>query len=289
MTSKLFFYSLVNLHWGFIIRQLGASAAQLVYPLPPPPTIVGAFMNPISRLLGLGEEIDKNKYGPAGSRNIQCGLRATLAASAGLNLIEKQENNVGIIVHAEPSRIIAAPYKTGGSYTRALKKSPYEAIDELAPVQAEGYSSAPNSLMNLVWFLDIDVLLECLGAKIEYKDLKRAIWGIYRLGSKEGIISVVKARIYEEDDLDYIVEGSNFKSILYQKKDCVTPIEPIPEAILYDIRYRETSFYIPSIISGSMMVIPTSDPVSFIVRSGCEAVKPKEEPYLSIAYKYLPR
>jgi CRISPR-associated protein Cas5a/b/c len=117
--SQVFLYSKVKLHWGFIVRQLGASAAQLAYVLPPPPTIVGSFMNPLARILGLSETLDP-KAGPAGSKVMNCALKATLSAAAGLDPC----GNVGVAVYAEPSRITAGAYKTGGDYERALKQPP---------------------------------------------------------------------------------------------------------------------------------------------------------------------
>ncbi|MEB2835840.1 MAG: hypothetical protein GSR80_001081 [Desulfurococcales archaeon] len=280
----VFLYSKVVLHWGFIVRQLGASAAQLAYALPPPPTVVGAFANPLARILGLGEEVDR-RLAPAGSRVMACALKATLAAAAGLG------GPVGSAVHAEPSRIAAALYKTGGDYSRALREPAYLAADRLLPVQAEGAASAPGAILHLAWLVDLEGLSACLseaygrGVSVSSREALAAAWSVYRLGSREGLASTVVARLYGAGELEELGEGSAFESILYQHADCVEPGEPVASVTLYDSSYREAVYYVPSGPSGPSVVSPPARPALFEARSGCRVVRPHGRGELAIAYR----
>jgi CRISPR-associated protein Cas5a/b/c len=271
-----FLHARLKLHWGFIARQLGASAAQLAYVLPPPPTVVGAFMNPLARILGLGEEVNP-RLGPAGSRAMSCALKATLAASAAL------EGPTGVAVHAEPSRITASLYKTGGDYSRAIREPPYLAVDRLMPVQAAGAASAPGAYMRVAWLLDTEILGDCLGVEVDPKALGAAAWSVYRIGSREGIASPVEASSYTGGELEVLAEGSRFESILYQPADCVEPGGQVVRVILYGPAYREEAYYVPTPIGGPSALTPAR-PTAFTIQSGCRAARPRGEPLLALAY-----
>ncbi len=281
MTFTVFLHSLVTVHSTFIVRQVGASAAQLAYVLPPPPTVVGAFMNPLARMLGLGEEVNRRAYGAAGSRVMHCALKATLAAAAGL-----APSSIGVAVHAEPSRIIGAPYKAGGSYQKALKKPPYEAADELLPVQAVGYTSAPLTHLHLAWLVNVEALSKCLGAELSVKEMRRAVWSVYRIGSREGLVSVLEASVYEPEDVEVLVEGSRFRTLLYQPESCSEPLAatPPPKIVLYDLAYREARFVAVSGIGGPVILTPPTEPLLFALRSGCSAARPRAKPELTLSY-----
>ncbi|WP_460126103.1 hypothetical protein [Stetteria hydrogenophila] len=277
-----FLHARIKLHWGFITRQLGASAAQLAYVLPPPPTVVGAFMNPLARILGLGEELNR-KAGPAGGRAMGCALAATLAASAGL----QPGSRVGVAVHAEPSRITASLYKTGGDYARALREPIYLASDRLLPVQAVGAASAPGGSVVLAWLLDLGKLSECLGTELGLRDLKAAAWSVYRLGSREGLVSVEDAGALDADGLEEVPEGGTFESILYQREDCVAARAAV-RLTLYDEGYRERGYLAPQVAGGPSGLTPPSMPSQFTLRSGCRAVKPRGIPEFALAYRVIP-
>ena len=274
-----FLHARVLLHWGFSVRQVGASAAQLAYVLPPPPTVVGAFMNPLARALGLGELLSPGR-GPATGPAMECALRATVAASAGL------EGDVGVAVHAEPSRILAAPYKSGGSYTRALRQPPYTAADELLPVQATGSASSP-SRMHLAWLVDAGALGRCLGRGVDPELLEAAAWSVYRLGSREGLASVLEARAYGPEELEEVGEGSEVETVLYQPGECVEPALPegVVKVALYDLSYREAEFYAPGSLGGPSFLLPPRRPALLTLRSGCRAVRPRRRPELALAYR----
>lgn len=275
--SLVFLYSRAVMHWGFIVRQLGASAAQLAYVLPPPPTVVGSFMNPLARILGLSESLDP-KVGPAGSKVMSCALLATFSAAAGLD----PRSDVGVAVHAEPSRITAGIYKTGGDYERALKQPPYLAADRLLPVQAVGAASSPKGVIVLAWLLDPLILSKCLGEDVGSDDLRAAAWSVYRVGSREGLASVVDAGVFTE--LETVPEGGVFESILYQPEDCAKPLVSVSKVTLYDVIYRQRSYLAPSLGGGPSGVTPPPEPASFELKSGCKAVRPCRRPELTLSY-----
>ncbi len=281
--AKAFLHARVSLHWGFVVRQLGASAAQMAYVLPPPPTVIGSFANPLARLLGAGESIDP-RAGRAGSRFMACALEATLAAGAGLEV----KGKIGVAVYGEPSRITATLYKGGTDYRKALKEPPYLAADRLLPVQAVGAASAPSARLDLAWLLDVDKLVKCLGPTALAVDedlLAKAAWSIYRVGSREGLATVEDAGAYSEGDLTIIGEGGSFKSVLYQPRECVNPTGITVAVTLYNEDYREASYYVPSSVGGPSVLSPPREPGEFVLKSMCRAAAPKNKPELALAFK----
>jgi len=277
--SLAFLYAKLILHWGFIVRQLGASAAQLAYVLPPPPTVVGSFMNPLARMLGLGETLNP-KLGPAGSPAMDCALKATLAAAAGIS------GEISAAVYAEPSRIAAVIYKTGGDYNKAIKQPPYLASDKLLPVQAEGAASAPGASLILAWLVDLEILSKCLGIVISHTDLRKAAWSVYRIGSKEGLASILEAHVFTKDQLEQIHEGGTFASILYQPAVCISSSEPIPSVTLYNNQYRESDYYVPSSIGGPLTISPPKILSELILKKDCKAFRPVEKPELTVTFQH---
>jgi len=267
-----FLYARARLHWGFITRQVGASAAQLAYPLPPPTTVIGSFANPLARVLGIGEAIDR-RSGAAGSRIMRCAISSTIAASAGL----VPRSPTGVALHAEPTRILGGPYKGGGSYQEAVKKPAYQAVQEVLPVQSSGEASSPGSVMYLAWVLDTARLEACLGLRGSslVDGLEEAVWSVYRIGSKEGIASVEEAGVVE-DSVRIVGPGGTFHSILYQSALCVYPKTGSSKPLtLYGLTYRERTFYAPIAgASGYSYLYPPVIPELFEVRSGCRAFDP---------------
>ncbi|MFN3805478.1 MAG: hypothetical protein ACK4SY_10510, partial [Pyrobaculum sp.] len=192
MTNERFFHARVSLHWGFVVRSFGATAAQTALALPPPTAIVGAFATPLLRLLGA-----RDRYAPTGGSGgdvttkrrgkkvverasasplFGCILDATLAASAGLY---PQGRGAGLGIAMEPSRLIAAPYK-GSSERKRIKegverKNVMEAMSRALPVQAVGAAYGVSTLLDLAWVVDVRELADCLnnvaGVKVETEDI----------------------------------------------------------------------------------------------------------------------
>ncbi|MEB3862035.1 MAG: hypothetical protein GSR84_07435 [Desulfurococcales archaeon] len=263
-------YSKIRLHWGFITRVPGASAAQPAYPLPPPTTVVGAYANPLARLVGEPDSLYTGLAGgpPRGRRRprlmpriLKCSFEATLGAGAGLSGL------VGVASIEEPSRILAGPYKGGGSYEKAVRSPPYIGVQEVMPVQAMGHAIAPGAMIEMAWLLDADRLSACLGVGEEklVGILELVAWSVYRVGSREGLASVVDARVYGEPRIG---EGV-FNSILYQRADCATPeMGGTIEVTLNDIHYVEALYHVPA--RGSVGALAPGDPVTFTTQPSCK-------------------
>jgi len=274
-THPVFLYSLLHVHWGYIIRQPGATAAQAAYILPPPTTVVGAFANPLARILGIPDYIGVKERTllPVQNRFMECLIRATLAAGAGL--VRTPRLSIGAVTHEEPSRIMGTPYKGGGDYQKAVKQPIYLSATTLLPVQAVGATSAPGALLAVAWLIDAERLNSCLGARLSLEDLEGAAWGVYRLGSREGIANTLMAGVLGGDGLDY-PEGV-FQSVLYQDSSCVLLRRgSLSRVALISYDYREREFLVPSgEASGINILTPPSRPATFRLRPGCRAAGTK--------------
>ncbi|MDM7275200.1 MAG: hypothetical protein P3X22_003645 [Thermoprotei archaeon] len=286
MSSIRLFYSQVALHWGYIIRVPGATAAQPALTLAPPTTVAGAFAASLLRVLGFREGIIL-RAGRAGvegafSKVFECILKSTVAASMGLHPI--RDEGVGLSVIMEPSRLIAAPYKTGGD-RRAFEESPWsigfykEGITKALPVQAVGATYGPSALVDLVWAVDVESLVKCLpyeGASVENIDRvgHYAVYGVTRLGSKEGICSAVAACYVEEPVV--INVGETFTAHTYVPAKCVAPLHSqlVSRVQMWDLSYLYEDYYAPSKTTLTLAYPPAYDPSvlpSYRLVDGCKA------------------
>ncbi|MBP1357052.1 MAG: hypothetical protein JZD40_00965 [Sulfolobus sp.] len=260
--------SKVQLHWGFIVRQLGSGAAQLSYVLPPPPTVVGAFMNPLARLKGLSDGDKAKSNSNVLNRIMECGIYATLSASVGV------EGEVGVVSFEDISRLSAGTYKKGTKdYEEKVGSGNLmNAVGVLFPVQAVGASSGPKATLNLAWLMDLDKLNSCLKANITKNDLLSSAIMVHRIGSKEGIVTTIEGNVYSE--LEKIGAGKRFKTIFYQNSQCVNIVEgrvtlvPLP-----GLDYDESVYYVPVSSFGSSSVIVPPEPVFFQLRDNCNGVR----------------
>ncbi len=281
MTRVFYLHTRFRLHWGFIVRQKGGSAAQPALPIPPPTTIVGFFSEPLYTALGLAENFKGKLASPGGLLGgpFECSRKATLAASAAGVSSAKV---AGVVSTQEVSRLLAAPYKAGGTYEDLVHRGKgsieklgerefFNAVSQIFPVQAVGESIAPSFEMDLVWVLDVDRLHQCLnrelGLKLEEQELesylKIAAWGGTRLGSKEGLGAVVgRPKAGEVRDSHMIDFGGRFRTRLYVPARCVTPLTPelVEKISMWGLDYREHEFYVPRSIgtSGTLYVAPAS-------------------------------
>ena len=273
-TTPIFLYSILRVHWGYIIRQPGATAAQAAYILPPPTTVVGAFANPLARILGVPDYIEKRKAKaglPVQNRYMECLLHATLAAGAGL--VPLQAQAIGAATYEEPARIMGTPYKGGGAYQAAVKKPIYMSATELLPVQALGATSAPGTTMAIAWLLDQSRLKECLVTTPSLAELEAAAWSVYRLGSREGLANTITAGAVDQEKLDIKDRGA-YRSILYQDSSCASisrgRVSIIP---MLGLNYREREYLAPTgEPSGINIITPPPRPAMFYLRDpGCKA------------------
>jgi CRISPR-associated protein Cas5a/b/c len=272
----IFFHSRLRLSWGFVVRVPGTTAAQPALSLPPPTTVVGAFSNPVLELLKPVKDV-KRKRGETLYQVFDCILGSTLAA--GFALARENGGATGIAVIEEVSRIVGAPYKTGGEAGRikVAGKGPREflkAVGIMLPVQALGVAYAPAALADIVWVADAERLATCLGVKVEelYGDLGKVVtWGVSRLGSKEGIVVVIQGHHGSPEQLKC---GSIFKTRAYVPADCVEPKdEDVSEVTLWGLDYRWRRYYVPFIASGAV-VYPPAEAVSYrLVSEKCYAFR----------------
>ncbi|MEB3807081.1 MAG: hypothetical protein GSR73_06165 [Desulfurococcales archaeon] len=288
MTQLVFLYSKVLLHWGFTVRQPGASAAQSAYIIPPPTTIIGAYANPLARILNLPDALDSRRKTPVSNKLMECALKSTISASASLH---QSQGNTGIILFEEPSRIMGTPYKGGGSYEQAVKQPIYQSIQELLPVQAVGSASGPHVVMGLAWLLDKDRLGDCLGIEVTLEHFQRAAYNVYRVGSREGIANPVsdgEPRVYSGGDLE-VRDLGQFSSLLYQDAECVKPVNAtdVVEVVLLSQDYSERNYYVPALPGSgpSILLPPPPEPVQFKLRSGCSVAYPREDAGLALAFR----
>ncbi|MDW8082664.1 MAG: hypothetical protein RMI56_02580 [Sulfolobales archaeon] len=280
-------FSRVVLHWGFIVRILEASASQLALPIPPPTTVVGALSYSLFKALGLGDltkpSTERKSSGMTFSTHFDCALEATITAAAG---ITPSEEPTGICVHQEPSRLSAAPYKTGGSWEDALKSSfgsrefYAKFLAEASPVQAVGAAYGPGTPVDLLWVFDVEQLVKCLKSSMRL-DLevsvvdnvgKIAAYGAVRLGSKEGIQSVETAIYAREDAIRVLHPGEIAITHLYTPTDCVEPIEGVSRISMWDLSYKSREYYLPEPASNSLVISISPERVpAYRVTSPCSA------------------
>jgi CRISPR-associated protein Cas5a/b/c len=302
------FYAKTILSWGFTIRHRGTSAAQPSYPIPPPTTIVGSFAYPLLRLLGLTPHSKSSinwGNGKLISEYMKPLLEATIVASAGLispNFADKlrthpsrRKLSIGLAVYQEMGRIIASPYKSGGSFQQAIRAKFMEpefftkAIPVVLPVQAVGATYAPSLKLELIWAFDAEKLSKELDISVDkLRDAARkAIYGIVRIGSKESLVALEEA-MYVENPVTRDA-GEKVRTRLYIEHSCVEPLDPafIAEIILPDLRYNLESFYVPCYIGSSNLIIPLSEdvqPPTFRVLDPCKVISiPELEKAVGVA------
>ncbi len=290
MDQATYLYSRFRLHWGFIVRHKGSTASQYSHPLPPPTTVVGFFSEPLYKYLGVPEGFSRGLEKAGTLRGpYKCSLEATLAASAA-SLPGKV---VGIASHQEISRILGAPYKTGGEESKIAKgggkvgrKEFYDAVSSMLPVQALGESVAPSIDLVLVWVLDTQRLVECLedlgmrgiSGDMVRKALGAASWGGERIGSKEGLGAVIDARVGPPR---IIGRGEEFPTMLYTPVKCATPLDPemVFRVSTWGLSYDNSEYYVPGRpgTGGTLYIAPTSPARMRLDGEGCVAYEVNRE------------
>lgn len=281
-------FSRVSLYWGFTVRVAGASAAQAALPIVPPTTVVGSFVAALFKVLGLRDLSEAPSRAAETrrtlSKHFECALKATLAAAAGL---AAGSDYVGLCVHQEPSRLVAAPYKTGGSWTRALR-SPFgsaefysKLVPEALPVQALGAAYGPGALLDLLWVFEVETLVNCLsrevGSTVRAEHIDEvgpaAAYGVTRVGSKEGLASVELAA-YVKDGISVLSTGEVVRTHLYVPAFCVEPVtRDVARIGLWDLEYEYAEYFVPEPASEALVVpVPPERVPSYrIVNNLCSA------------------
>lgn len=265
MVITRFLYALIKLHWGFTLRIKGATAAQPSLPAPSPTTILGAFAYPMLRILGIRHktpEVSTSTLTKGGviTPIFNCFIKAAVTASAGLD----PATITGLASHSEISRIIAFPYKGGHQIDVALKL-PIETrgITWIAPVQAVGSTYGPGALLHIGAVIDLEKLAECLNVSEAYIDSigLKSCYGISGIGSKEGIVSVIKAAYGEPK-----IEHGEFHTIAYVPENAVEVLdkELFIRVQLWDLNYKLSTYYVPvkHMLSSNLLTPPIKEPLS---------------------------
>lgn len=269
----LLLYARVKLSWGFTVRYPGTSAAQPAFLIPPPTTVVGAFAQPLARLLGLGDSGVPAKYGEGRALGyMPTFLEATLAASAALPRLEGV--TTGLAVHLEPSRIIALPYKGEAEVNRFMTEEDVDAVPRAMPVQAVGASYGPGALLELAWVLDVDSLARRLNVSPSGLEAaaRKAVWGLTRLGSKEGIAAVLDAWA----DAATEVTGS-LATRFYIPLDCVEgEADNAAEVVLTGLKYGVAAHLAPRGASQGSYLVPSKLPMRFKLAPRCRGYQSRD-------------
>ena len=242
--KPLMIVSEVELAWGFSVRYAGASAAQPALPIPPPTTIVGFYAEPLARLLELPEY-----RGPKKAPCSPAALLAehTLAASAGLS----PESKTGLVVHSDLSHVVTLPYQR-------KRKTGWEQLAFAA--QAVGAAYGPAARLYLALIVDIEGLAGALGERPE-NIAGMLAWSGWRLGSKEGLVSVLYAETFEPETPAKGV----FETVLYQESSLADPIsgiELVEELHMWRLEPRLFcgEMFIPSYVAYHLPVAASSTP-----------------------------
>ncbi len=179
--------ALVEPVWGWSVRIPLASVSGASLPLPPPSTVVGALLYGAASSLGVGEQLE---VGGFLTRWLSRVSRLVLSATAGL--VE------GVIVTAyDTLRASNVPY---------LRPENLNDPSQWFTVTGFGVTVAHGSRLCLAAVLD-DRVLDLVGRRV----LEASAWSASRIGSKEGLASVVEAGVYEAQPLG----GERFETILY--------------------------------------------------------------------------
>lgn len=155
---------LLRLHWGFSVRTPYGSAMQASYPLPPPPTLVGALAAACRDSTGGREVVQVQGYRVSAAYVVARDVRW---ASAGW--LDRRAQATALI------RYFTGPYQSRKTLEEVAERlNPAELF---APVNM-GVVVAPGArLLVTYWGESVDRYADCA-------------WNIHRLGSKESIVSV---------------------------------------------------------------------------------------------------
>lgn len=283
------FYTQVLSSWGYTIRYHGASAAQPAYLLPPPTSIVGAFTQPIARLLELNPYSTQTQTIDYGNGKLitplmKPFLEATITASAGL-VTSEGDPRVGLAFYQEIGRLIATMYK-GTSELDRIKKAKFmsseffeDALPRALPVQAVGAVYAPLVRMELLWVFDALKLSKELNISLDQLDkvADKAAYGLTRIGSKEGIVAIDPSKTVYDKSPKILTAGEKVRTRLYVESNCVEPLDPRPvyQIVIPGMSYSDKLYYIGARFASNTIIFPLREgdpPPLYRVLTPCKAV-----------------
>ncbi|GEM_PF-5846441 len=168
---------LAEFQWGFSVRVAGTSAASLVYSIPPPTTLVGAFMKALAQYL-----TDKG-VSNLGESYLE-----------GHRLVSSAEKARKIIKAATARYIPETTVPLDHGDILRMERGPYtrwkDDISRWFGISAFGKVYYPRGLIEIIYVIDLREIEKVFKVKLEDKDLFKALWNITWIGSKEGIVTV---------------------------------------------------------------------------------------------------
>lgn len=188
-------------HWGYWVRVPGTSKQQSALPLPPPTSLIGALAFPLARK-GLFADLKSQKCiagetlsvlangEPAPSSAASFFADAFLGASMSLNgkAIMWEDINKYTTVHFQTTTKDKPEEKAAGG-RRYLEKYRSGAI-------SSGKVLYPKGKATVFYIVDEEKLSKLVLPPWD-RNLEEAFWSICRIGSKESIFSVNKARFVD--------------------------------------------------------------------------------------------
>jgi len=289
MPSLRAFYAQITLSWGFVVRHRDVSAAQPAFTLPPPTTIVGAFTYPLLRLLNIDPYRGEGKvHGEHRliSPVMKPLLQSTKAASAAIVGRGQLNVHTGIIVHQELGKLVAAPYRGGGGWEKAKRTRAFtsdfftEALPQALAVQAVGTAYGPGANLELLWIFDAEELCKSLDIKLDQLDKagEKAVHGVVRIGSKEGIVAVNHDNAVYEKKVEVVKAGEKLRTRFYVEKGCVEPMDVhlVYEISLPGLLGKPETFYIPSLSGSNVLIVPLpehQEPPRFTLLEPCRGYR----------------
>ena len=203
-----------NFCWGFSIRIPGTSAGGDTYLVPPPSTLIGAFVKGISSVLNLPECCTMSSR-----RRISIGsIVAKFLKCFKLSAFKfNPSSEVRPIKYADMIRVLRGPY---------LRKTYAESITRRFGVSTIGRIYYPHGGFSIIYIIDDDALKEVLrDFKVTEDPLKiiiRAAFSIVSIGSKESIVSISDVKIGSVK----CVSNSEVTTSYYFPSDAVERINP---------------------------------------------------------------
>ncbi len=178
--------ALVEPVWGWSVRVPLASVSGASLPLPPPSTVAGALLYGVASSIYEGEWLE-----PGGVHTMLLSRVSRLILSATAGLIEG-----AVVTGYDTLRASNIPY---------LRPENLEDISQWFTVTGFGVTVAPGSMLCLAMVLD-DAVLDV----VDRGTLEASVWSASRIGSKEGLASIVEAGVYKARSV-----GDAFETLLY--------------------------------------------------------------------------
>ncbi len=258
MTDKMILRVKAGLSWGFMIHVPFQTASPQPIPYPPPTTLVGALAAAYARWKGYPETLLFN------GRPYSFAVRLLLDKM--VYYVSAGYPYGGVVLYRDLMRVLALPY--------LQQKTP----DYWFSVQAFGKAYTP-TILDIVYLVDRNYCDE----------LASAAWGINRVGSREGMVSIKSVELY--DPCKCIVEEDIVETPYYVP---VRLVEPYRSCEVYPMwkldplvytnvspkdYYKITEYYVVPVglgIYGGNMIVKPKDNALTVDIGGEKLVLPRD-------------